>query len=100
MFDLKRFREDKNLNQKELAVILGITRPFVSQIENGKDPMPEAHIAKLKVLYNLDDVSEYVRNIPLKPGTASSASTPVDVMELLREKDRQIDRLLSLLEKK
>ena len=36
----------------------------------------------------------------LKPGTASSASTPVDVMEIIREKDRQIDRLLSLLEKK
>ena len=46
-FDLKKFRKEKRLSQKELANILGIGQSFVSQIENGKDPMPETLKQKL-----------------------------------------------------
>ena len=50
-FDLKGFRKSKGLNQKELASILGIGQSFISQIENGKDPMPEYLKEKLIAVY-------------------------------------------------
>ena len=51
MFDLKKFRKEKGLSQKELANILGIGQSFVSQIENGKDPMPDSLKEKLTSIY-------------------------------------------------
>lgn len=50
-FDLKGFRKSKGLNQKELACVLGIGQSFISQIENGKDPMPEYLKEKLIAVY-------------------------------------------------
>lgn len=42
-FDLRRFRKDNGLSQKDLASILGIGQSFISQIETGKDSMPEEY---------------------------------------------------------
>lgn len=42
-FDLRRFRKDNGLSQKDLALILGIGQSFISQIETGKDSMPEEY---------------------------------------------------------
>lgn len=51
LFDLKKFRKEKGLSQKELANMLGIGQSFVSQIENGKDPMPDSLKDKLTSIY-------------------------------------------------
>ena len=59
IFDLKRFREDNKLSQKALSEQLGIGQSFISQIENGKDPMPDSLISKIKEIYNLEDVGKY-----------------------------------------
>ncbi|GHT63130.1 hypothetical protein FACS189451_09260 [Bacteroidia bacterium] len=61
MFDLKRFRKERKINQKTLADQLGVGQPFVSQIESGKDPMPDALIEKLADIYQVNNISDYFK---------------------------------------
>lgn len=46
-FDLRIFRKQKGLTQKQVAEFLGIGQSFVSQMERGKDATPKETIAKL-----------------------------------------------------
>ncbi len=62
MFDLKLFRKDKKISQTKLAEILGVGQSFISQIESGKDPMPEAFIVKLSEIYPTDNIRAYDKN--------------------------------------
>lgn len=57
-FDLRRFRKDKGLSQKDLASILGIGQSFISQIETGKDSMPEEYYNLLTEKYG--ELGEYL----------------------------------------
>jgi transcriptional regulator with XRE-family HTH domain len=66
-FDLRIFRKQKGLTQKQVAEFLGIGQSFVSQMERGKDATPKETIAKLidkngdpiwRSLYELSD-NEY-----------------------------------------
>ena len=61
-FDLRGFREDNKISQKALSEQLGIGQSFISQIENGKDPMPDSLISKIKEIYQLDDISKYYKS--------------------------------------
>ena len=47
MADLKRFRRDNNLSQEDLSNYLGVSIPFISQIETGKRDIPEHQLSKL-----------------------------------------------------
>lgn len=47
MADLKRFRRDNNLSQEDLSNFLGVSIPFISQIETGKRDIPEHQLSKL-----------------------------------------------------
>ena len=46
-FDIRIFRKQKGLTQKQVAEFLGIGQSFVSQMERGKDATPKETIAKL-----------------------------------------------------
>jgi transcriptional regulator with XRE-family HTH domain len=59
MFDLKGFRKDRKLSQKQISEILGIGTSFISQIETGKDPMPGYIPDKLAAAYGKEDVEMY-----------------------------------------
>ncbi len=61
MFDLKGFRKDRKLSQKQISEILGIGTSFISQIETGKDPMPSYIPDKLADAYGKEDVEKYYR---------------------------------------
>jgi len=41
MFDLKRFRKDKNLTQNEIADILSCGQAFISHVEKGIKDLPQ-----------------------------------------------------------
>ena len=41
MFDLKRFRRDKNLTQKDMADILSCGQAFISHVEKGIKDLPQ-----------------------------------------------------------
>lgn len=61
MFDLKGFRKDRKLSQKQISDILGIGTSFISQIETGKDPMPSYIPEKLAAAYGKDEIDKYHR---------------------------------------
>ena len=47
MIDLKTFRKDNNLTQAQVAEYLSVSSPFITQIEKGKNKLPEDHLDKL-----------------------------------------------------
>ena len=57
--DLKKIRKDLTLTQRKFADIFGVPQSFISQIENGKDPMPSHWIPELTRMLNLSDLSIY-----------------------------------------
>lgn len=59
MFDLKGFRKDRKLSQKQISEVLGIGTSFISQIETGKDPMPGYIPDKLAAAYGNEGVEMY-----------------------------------------
>ncbi len=48
MIDLEEFRRDNKISQAELAKYLGVSQAFISQVEQGKRPLPLEHISKIK----------------------------------------------------
>ena len=62
MFDLKRFRKEHKISQKDLAEALDVAQSFISQIENGKNQMPESMLDKLSALYPTIDFTVYKKN--------------------------------------
>ncbi len=56
MFDLKKFRKDNNLSQKDAALYFGCKQPFISQIERGEGTIPKNYISKIKV----DGIYKYI----------------------------------------
>lgn len=102
-FDLKRFRLDRKLTQKELAEILMCKQNYISNIENGIKP-----------------ISKYYSGISPKQNTVLKEATPEDFMfagadafsrqvvkmmndkliapyGMLVEKDKEIERLNRLI---
>jgi XRE family transcriptional regulator, fatty acid utilization regulator len=52
--EIKRLRQQRALHQSALAVQLGISAPYLSQIENDERPLTGALIEKLALLFPLD----------------------------------------------
>ena len=69
-FDLKRFRLDRKLTQKELAEILMCKQNYISNIENGIKPISKE---KLDILQSkFGDISRYYSDISPKSGSLST----------------------------
>lgn len=47
MADLKGFRKANGLTQAEVASYLGVSEPFISRVEAGRDPLPDDKLDKL-----------------------------------------------------
>lgn len=47
MIDLKEFRKSNGLTQAMVAEYLGVSEPFISRVESGRDPLPEDKLDKL-----------------------------------------------------
>lgn len=117
-FDLKRFRLDRKLTQKELAEILMCKQSYISNIENGIKPISKE---KLDILQSkFGDISKYYSGISPKQNTVLKEATPEDFMfagadafsrqvvkmmndkliapyGMLVEKDKEIERLNRLI---
>lgn len=107
-FDLKRFRLDRKLTQKELAEILMCKQNYISNIENGIKPISKE---KLDILQSkFGDISKYYSDISPKQNTmfagADAFSRQVVKMMndkliapygMLVEKDKEIERLNRLI---
>lgn len=58
--NLKQFRQDRSLTQKELVAITGLPQSTVSYIENGYQKIRENQLAVLKQAYPDADFSRYI----------------------------------------
>lgn len=58
--DLVRLRKRAGMSQRELADLLQVRPSFLSAIENGKSRVPEEKLEKIKEIFELDNLDEYV----------------------------------------
>ncbi len=104
MIDLKRFRKENKIPQKEIMDILDIQQPYLSAIENGKRPLSEQ---KFKILYNhygdiilkykLPDVvievkkEEYLNTVLNEPEPKYGDPPVATLLDMLKEKDAKLE---------
>ncbi len=50
---IRNLREDKDLYQKDIAKLLGISQQYYSDYENGKRPIPIIHLITLAKFYHV-----------------------------------------------
>ena len=58
--DFVRLRKRAGMSQRELADHLQVRPSFLSAIENGRSRMPEEKLEKIKEIFELDNLNEYI----------------------------------------
>ena len=112
LLDLKRFRNDKNLTQKDVADLLGVTQVFISRVEKGEKQIPQEKMVILQSKYGY--ITDYF--IEEKEAISIPDASPKDLLfagadafsrqivqmmnekliapySMLTEKDKEIARL-------
>ena len=64
MLKLKEFREDRDLLQKDIASVLGVSQNTYSQYETGRRSIPVELLIKLCISFQVS--ADYLLNIPRK----------------------------------
>lgn len=59
---LRQLREDKDLNQEDIAKILETTQSYYAKYENEKHELPIRHLVKLCIFYGVS--ADYVLGLP------------------------------------
>ncbi len=59
-FNLKQFRKERNITQREFAIALGISQSVASYMENGTMEITDYQIDKVSQLYQVDNIEPYV----------------------------------------
>lgn len=123
-FDIKAFRKRNKITQKELAAYLGVSQPFLSQVENGGSPLPSECLERILANAEWDSSSAIVQGNVINGSGVVVTNSPIDnrhyysdspdvlraQIELLderikekdaqiKEKDAQIKALLEILAK-
>jgi transcriptional regulator with XRE-family HTH domain len=111
MIDLKSFRRDNNISQKEIVKILKLSQSYISEIENGIRPLLKDAYDKLYAIFG-DDLLKYKRseNKKLKPYEINDEiKSKLLVLEKeneylkqkIQDKDKQLadkEKIINLLE--
>ncbi len=92
--DVKKLRENNSMTQAELAKMMVTSIQTIKNWEAGKN-IPSTARAKLMEIFHLNESGEEIKN----ENTDSSGSVIDALTHQLDEKDRQIDRLLGIIEK-
>ena len=58
--DFVRLRKRAGMSQRELADLLQVRPSFLSAIENGKSRMPDEKLDKIKEIFELDNLEDYM----------------------------------------
>lgn len=58
--DLTKLRKSAGISQRDLAEKLQVRPSFLSAIENGRSRLPEEKMEKLKDIFNLDSLNDYI----------------------------------------
>lgn len=65
--DLVRLRKRAGMSQRELADLLQVRPSFLSAIENGKSRMPDEKLDKIKEIFELESLDEYLMDDHAEP---------------------------------
>lgn len=58
--DFVRLRKRAGMSQRELAGLLQVRPSFLSAIENGKSRMPDEKLDKIKEIFEIDSLDDYM----------------------------------------
>lgn len=58
--DLTRLRKQAGMSQRNLAALLQVRPSFLSAIENGRSRMPDEKLEKIKEIFKLDSLEEFM----------------------------------------
>lgn len=93
-FDLKRFRKERNLSQKEIAVKTNYSPGFISSIESGRDNVSQIFVERLCEIYGIADPEKYLYqdsdNSDEKAGSSSDASV---IQYLMKQNEALLAKL-------
>lgn len=64
IFDLKSFRTERNLTQKQISEDVKRPQSFLSAIEHGKRSAPAELLDDLSRIYKVDNISDYLHDRP------------------------------------
>lgn len=106
IIDIKEFRRKNNLTQKELADYLGVTQAFISNMEAGRDKVPDRYISKILGNPNFDTSainaakdSERPADMIVSREVFEKISKLIDTVcsqqNTIADQHRTIDRLIS-----
>lgn len=76
ILDLKKFRSDKNLTQKDIADLLGVTQVFISRVEKGEKQIPQEKMVILQSKYGY--ITDYLTEE--KEAISIPDATPKDLL--------------------
>lgn len=97
-FSLQKLRVSKRLKQSELGEILGIKQSYISDLEGGKKKLTPELLDLIKEKFG--DIEEYY--FENENETKKNLETALEIinkqLEVIQEKDRQLERFIILLE--
>ena len=67
LFDLHRFRTERNISQKDLAIATRRSQSFLSVIEHGKRSAPKAFLEELAEMYKVENMTMYSISVQTYP---------------------------------
>lgn len=114
---LKGFFKEKGLTQEQIASMLGVTQPYVNSLFTGKREFGKQQAKKFEELFGISEAwlltgkgemimgnviqkNQNGNNIHGHTVNYQGENSTEKLIEMLKKKDEQIDRLLSLLEQK
>lgn len=91
MADLKAFRKDNKLTQKEAAAYFECTQGFISQIERGERPIPDVFFERI-----IADNSINKQNMKQPESNPKenkvSKMIPLELLEMINKERERFDR--------
>lgn len=106
LFDLKRFRAERNLTQKEISEAVNCPQSYLSAIENGKRSASQKFVENLSRIYNVNNISQYILERDSEATTfpeviKNSARGQQLISEIENKMDKvDILRILSIIQSK
>lgn len=105
MFDLKRFRKDFKLGQKDIQDVLNCTQGFISHVETGRKSLSEEQILILLSKYKFDR-QLYANNITVEDENNTNQSNLDSLIkqgeinaDVHARNSMNMERLIKIIEK-
>lgn len=95
MLNFRQLLLDKGITQADLAEILGISQPLVSNVVRGNRGVPSYYIDKLKAHFGEDVINNYIES---KTDITSTTATRIEQAAIVRE-DEEVEVDIELLMK-